>query len=648
MNPACRHGMTRLLPKSLAAFAAAAFLCAFAPESPHAQAVPAAQAIPAPLQTRSGIEALAAMGTPESIAEALRGVGTAESLGAQERAFLDTYLQTLLAILYPAPSHTNGRSVQVSVLLPVKNGVESAKSADAVALKLLEHAKAGQASAVPAEIEGNPLAELAPALAIFRSTSKETAKRSLEAAERLARIFPQSPLPALVKALEAERRQDHTAALPQYRALLDAAPGIWPARLGLARCHVALGQTADAISVLDPLLRERNASADFCAPYSLALYQAGRFDEALPSIRHALAGYPESADLLLAHAHMLVASGDAAAAAAPVAALGRLKFEDARTFWVRSRIATAQGLRADAVDLARKALALAASDPEYLVQLASVLFDAGESSHIEAIALAERALAQPAPNGRPMTPLVSGLRDAARREAARLLLLDAYRHQDWFRAIGYLDAARAAGAGTVPGTDRAIVAAVLRNSGRSAEAIEYSRSWFRESGGSEAAAESYLRALAQASGARYAAAAGPHPDGRAAAPSSTTPTGTAPTSTAGGAAIGQGDLVMLGIVIGILSEASSPEMRSFVQYMQGLMSGSDQAAIPYFRAALVEKADNQEALTSLAEAYLRLGDQEKAKFYARQAIALAGAASDTATDTDLAARIATLKKRLFP
>ena len=205
--------------------------------------------------------------------------------------------------------------------------------------------------------------------------------------------------------------------------------------------------------------------------------------------------------------------------------------------------------------------------------------------------------------------------------------------------MGYLDAVRAAGAERSAGADRVMIAAILRNSGRSIEAITYSRSWFFESGGSEAAAESFLRALAQASGTRLAAASGTRSDARPASGTATSPP------------VAPGDLAMLGIAISVLSEASSPEMRSFVQYMQGLMSGSDQAAIPYFRAALVEKADNLEALASLAEAYARLGDQEKAKFYARQAIALHGAAaaaSGASTDGELAARIDALKQRFFP
>ena len=601
-------------------------------------------AVSAQPYTRAGIESLVATGTPESLADALRGIGSTETLNAQERAFLDAYVQAVLAIVYPAPGEQNGRSVQVSVLLPVKNGVESAKSADAVAQKLLDHAKAGQASAVPAEIEGSPLAELAPALAIFRSTSKETAKRSLEAAERLARIFPQSPLPVLVKALEAERRQDLAMAQSHFRSLVDAQPSMWPARLGLARVQVILGQGADAVRTLDPLVKDRGASGDFCAPYALALYQTARFEEAAPVITRALASYPDAVELLSAQAHMLAAAGNMAGAAAAVAAIGRLKADDARSLWVRSRIAAAQGARGESVDWARKALAMAPADPEYLVQLAAVLFDQGEAFHPEALTLAERAMAKPAANGRTETPLVAGLRDAARREAGRLLLLDAYRHQDWYRAMGYLDAVRAAGAERSAGADRVMIAAILRNSGRSIEAITYSRSWFFESGGSEAAAESFLRALAQASGTRLAAASGTRSDARPASGTATSPP------------VAPGDLAMLGIAISVLSEASSPEMRSFVQYMQGLMSGSDQAAIPYFRAALVEKADNLEALASLAEAYARLGDQEKAKFYARQAIALHGAAaaasgtaaSGASTDGELAARIDALKQRFFP
>jgi tetratricopeptide (TPR) repeat protein len=81
-------------------------------------------------------------------------------------------------------------------------------------------------------------------------------------------------------------------------------------------------------------------------------------------------------------------------------------------------------------------------------------------------------------------------------------------------------------------------------------------------------------------------------------------------------------------------------MRSYLYYLQGSLLSDQDAAIDSYRAALLARADNIEALAGLAKIYAAKGDNPKALFYIRQARMIGVA------DKDLDAELLTLEKSL--
>ena len=101
-----------------------------------------------------------------------------------------------------------------------------------------------------------------------------------------------------------------------------------------------------------------------------------------------------------------------------------------------------------------------------------------------------------------------------------------------------------------------------------------------------------------------------------------------------------GQPALVGIVLQLLSGSCSDSLRSYLHYLNGTLLADDNAAIDSFRLALLERADNVEAIVALAKAYVRKGDTQKALFFVRQAKAIGVA------DTELAAELKSLELKL--
>jgi len=82
-------------------------------------------------------------------------------------------------------------------------------------------------------------------------------------------------------------------------------------------------------------------------------------------------------------------------------------------------------------------------------------------------------------------------------------------------------------------------------------------------------------------------------------------------------------------------------MRSYLFYLSGTLQANPDAAIDNYRMALLERADNVEAIAALAKAYARKNDPQKALFFIKQAKAIG------IDDADLAAELATMEATLI-
>ncbi|MFA5852955.1 MAG: hypothetical protein WC820_09645, partial [Spirochaetales bacterium] len=134
---------------------------------------------------------------------------------------------------------------------------------------------------------------------------------------------------------------------------------------------------------------------------------------------------------------------------------------------------------------------------------------------------------------------------------------------------------------------------------------------------SERAAEAYLRSLA---------AAGTGIGVASAAPPAVSDAGSGLLSLIGGygsgakaAGVASGQSPIIGLVLRLLSGNCSSSMRSYLFYLRGTLQSDPDAAIDSYRMALLERADNVEAIVALAKAYAQKKDVQKAFFYIKQA-----------------------------
>ncbi len=586
-----------------------------APPAPAGTAIKTAE--PAELskgrEERAAIEAAIVFGSPSSISRALELVAASAFLRPEEAGAYRGLAEGIAAIAYPeaprpsGPAAGGGSGGTSSPGANVSPGGEPAPAEPApgaspapapapspapaaspepaakvppplaAALSLLAEARAGRAPQVPPEAAGTALGELMPALALFSSASREVARRANDALDRFARLGAPSVLPDLALGADAERQRSLPAALARYAAALSAAPDAWPAGLGSGRVLLALGRPEEALAALEPLAGKLGGSLAFDRPFASALVENGRYAEADPLVARVLTADPQDSALVLTRARLLARAKAYQQALPLLDAYGTVDPASRLYLLLRSRVSEGLKNRDDALRWARRGLSSYPDDPELLVVAARLLYAGGGGGREEARSLAARAATRPAEEPG-SGPAERADRAAARSEAAGLLAEDAASRGEWSAAADYLASAAAAS----PFADRALAARILRKAGRYPAALDYAADWYRAEPSSEPAAEALLRALIESGDAKAAQE----------------------------------------LIARILPGTHTSAFRSSLFYLQSRLQKGDDAALPLLRSALMENADNPEALAALSDIQLRRKDYAKARFYLKQALAL--------------------------
>jgi tetratricopeptide (TPR) repeat protein len=291
---------------------------------------------------------------------------------------------------------------------------------------------------------------------------------------------------------------------------------------------------------------------------------------------------PQDSRLILIRARLLLRSKAYSQALSLLDAYGTV--DPSNRLYLLLRSLESEGLRAreEALKWARRGLASYPDDPELLAVAARLLFAGPAFGREEARILAARAaeLVVPGAEAPPESDSETGAvilasRNAAGVEASRLLALDAASRFKWGDAAVYLSRVGAAL------DDKALAARILRKSGSAKASLDYSSVWYKSEPRSDAAAEAYLRALVESGDERAAQDA----------------------------------------IARLLPGTSSSPLRSVLYFLQSKLQKSDEAALTLLRSALVENADNPEALAAVSDIQLRRKDYAKARFYLKQAIA---------------------------
>jgi len=572
------------------------------------------------INNKTEIERCMILATPESLARTREGLLQSKVITEDDKSAMLEIIRGISGILYPHPR--TGAKEQVPGFF-VDPSLRNINPLYSVCLTQLVEASQGRIFSAPKGSEGAFLTEILPALAIFRTSDKETARTALGYVERFeaAGSFP-SAISGLVRARVARLAGERVEAYSHYQRTLDSYPDVWPARLELGLLSLELGKPVNALAFLTPLMEGRSSDKSVVTGYAVALYQNGKLAEAEPFARASLACEPESTELQRVMAHILIDRNEFTSAQPYLDAFGKKQPGDRLFLYLKAVSAKGQNRHEEALKWARKALQFHPEDPELMVLLAGILFGGPSTGHAEATALsvesrkrfASEKAGEAVPGAVLPSPLGIAMREEAEGEATRLLMLNAYSRQDWFAAAEMLEESSTAG------LDKEVVATILRKSGRNREALAFSSEWYRNSPQSEDAVEAYLRSLAAASTGIGVASAGAPVVSDAGAGLLGLIGGFAQTSPATSGEMGSPSIV--GLVLRLLSGSYSSSMRSYLLYLRGTLQTDPDAAIDSYRMALIERADNVEAMAALAKAYARKKDSQKALFFIKQAKAV--------------------------
>jgi predicted Zn-dependent protease len=201
---------------------------------------------------------------------------------------------------------------------------------------------------------------------------------------------PDTPLEVSLRGVAALLRSNPSRAADAAAAILASTPGHPLAILFLAMAQRGTGDLPGALAILEALAQRQPESAAVLYELGITLGLAGRRDEALASLRRAVAIKPDVGEAWRLIAEHLLESGDAAGADAAFA--NHVVITTAGPALLTAATALCENRLADAERLLRAHLARNSDDPAALRMLADLARRAGRWD--EAVPLLERSLAR--------------------------------------------------------------------------------------------------------------------------------------------------------------------------------------------------------------------------------------------------------------
>lgn len=588
----------------------------------------------------SGIEALIVAATPKSIAKAQTAIVASKFLSAPDRAALGSIARSVALIIY-GPKDARAE---------IPAAAQGADTKYIACLAGLGDASSGKSPQVFESGACSTMTELISSLPFFRSSKNEVRTQALAALGRFKELGGVSAVPYLIDGQIAFESKRYPESLNDYLKALAMDDQSPKAACGAARASLALDAPQDAKKALDPILAATQGTTelspsstlsstlgtDFKSLYGLTLYNLNEVLDAEPWLATALAAEPARTETLVPLAQAAMQKRNYQAAWQYLESASKTASNDRVWLILKSQYALENSRQADAERFARSAVQYYPKDPVALAQLILTLQKSTDDvRHTEAIGLATAVLDLTNSDGAQLVPLEQARRVQARDEALQFLVSESYARQNWADAAKYLQMA-----GNVP-LDNEMVATILRKSGNVQAAVKFASNWYAQDPSSEKAVEAYLRSLALTTGGGLASAA----------PASDVHTGLGlALSALGVTQPGSENSAMLDLVVKFIAAPFSKELKSFLYYMSASLQNDENKAIDQLKDALAERADNVEALVSLASIYLgryqRQTDKsdttnrDKALRYLTQAESL------NPTDNDIRARIVQLKAQL--
>lgn len=575
------------------------------------------------------IEALIIRATPQSITDARARIETSPYLSAPDKAALGAIASGVGLILY-GPKDSR---------FEIPAAAQGASQKYITYLVGLVDVFAGKNPQIFASEPCSTMTELISSLSYFRSAKSEVREKVKGALSRFDALGGVSVVPMLIRGQTALDSKEYGIAEKEFSSALSLDTKSEKSACGFARASLALGKPQAAKNALDPIaagIIASSISAEFKALYGLTLYNLNNVLDAEAWLASALKDDPGRTEVLVPLAQAAIQRRDYSAASRYLESAAKAFSQDRTWLVLKSQYALENSRQADAERFARSAVRYFPKDPVALSQLIQALEKStDEARHAEAADLAKAVLDLAMNEDTALVPLEEARRAQAKNQALQFLVSESYNHQDWARAAAYLQAA-----GSLP-LDKNMVATILRKSGNVQASIQFASSWYAQEPGSEKAVEAYLRSLAMATGGGLASVA----------PASDVHTGLGiALSALGVGKEGSANSALLDLVLKFIAAPYSKELKSFLYYMSASLQSDENKAIDQLKDALAERADNVEALVSLADIYLArynrqfdkrdTTNRDRAMRYLGQAKAL------SPTDKDLLARISQLEAQL--
>ncbi|MBN1519581.1 MAG: tetratricopeptide repeat protein [Spirochaetales bacterium] len=451
-------------------------------------------------------------------------------------------------------------------LMPPLTGGSDAPP-DAPAVKAFVDARNGRQSE---SVAGGILTDFMPMLSVFRVKTSTVATQALAAFERFSRLGVESALAEYMRGLSLERTGDTQGALESYRRSLAYGPDCYPAALNASRLLASSGQAAEGQGLLEGVQPAVKASLTYRKAWAHTQYGLGKWEDALTLITAVLLDDPMDSSFLLMRAHILVEQGDYKLASPLLDAYAGVDPNNRLYLLLRARVAFENAKdRAGALTALRKGLERYPGDPELGIYAAELLAAGDDAERSEAIQLAGSVLERDTDNLKALAVLLdadlrAGNAASAAERADRIWSLD--------KTYANLDALYRA----------------YRLAGRSDDAKTVAQAWRQREPTSEAAALAWAGILIE-EGSKTEAAA---------------------------------------FINGLLAGKGSSSFRSTLYYLQAKLQANADAALAMLRSALIENGLNVDALVAMTEIYTSKGDYQRARFYLKQAMALAPARAD--------------------
>jgi len=418
--------------------------------------------------------------------------------------------------------------------------------------------------------DAGPLLELFPALSIFRLKTAAAAGATLSSVERFYRFGIPSAAADVARGIALERSGDSLGALSAYTRAETVAADCYPATLGKARMLVELKRGEEALAAIAGLTSPIADSAASRRIKAQALYTAGRWAEASPLITAVLLDDPLDSRFALMRAHLLVERGEYKQAGPLLDAYSSINPSDRLYILLRARTAMESAKdRSAAIAALRRGLERYPDDVEMILYAAEVFWGGDPGEKAEAIAFAKKAIGLGSRSTRPL----------------KILLAADLASGDYVSAAARADAILATGEDY---TDTETLYRAYRGAGRLVDASRLAQAWRARDPSSEPAAIAWATSLVER-GEKAAAAE---------------------------------------LIAKLLSGKGSPAFRSTMYWLQSRIQTGDDAILSSLRSALVENGMNIEALAAMSDIYVRKADYQRARFYLKQAIAIAPERSD--------------------